>query len=139
MLTARPFSIKTFQTQETFKNVLDNLLHTNIIEFYAFIEHKPENIKDKKHTHLFIIPAKQINTNILNFNNSVAHIINFPSWYLLYSHNKAYISSLMQNFYKYEYRKEDFYKSDDIYFNETIKTNTKIKKFERLNNKYFQT
>lgn len=66
MQTQKPISTISYNTLPFLKMVLDRLIKTHTIDFYAYINHLGEidqfGEREKDHTHLFIIPNKRINT-----------------------------------------------------------------------------
>lgn len=56
----------TYNTRTFLKFKLNELINSNTIDFYAFIQHKKEADELKDHTHLLIIPSKQIDTKTID-------------------------------------------------------------------------
>ena len=61
--SSRSLSTISYNTEDYLTAKLDELVITRKIEFYAFIEHLPEDDETKKHKHLLIIPNGTINTD----------------------------------------------------------------------------
>ena len=65
MKTTMPTSTISYNSGGFLKLKLDELLKAKVIQFYAFIEHVPEEDEKKKHKHLYIEPAKSVQTEEL--------------------------------------------------------------------------
>lgn len=105
-------------------SILDDLVKNNTIDFWCFIRHEPDEESKKDHVHLYVDPAKTIETTSLkdkfiqivpgealprrnlNFRYS-----KFDDWYLYSLHQKDYLNE--KGLYRNkEYSKEDFHFSD---------------------------
>ena len=132
MRTAKPFSTISYNTKEFLAEKLNELILKREIEFWAYMEHLPEDDETKKHKHLYIIPAKQYDTFVFveqlqepdksNLCNKPLGCINcksskFDDWYLYALHDIAYLASKGQT-RKYHYKHEEFVVSDSDFFNE---------------------
>lgn len=136
MKTSKPISTISYLSEPFLRAKLEELEKQKVIEFWCYIRHKPEDdeSKLKKHAHLYIIPAKMIQTvelmdalkefdpknpdkplGVINFKNSKR----FGDWCLYCLHDKAYLASKGQA-RKYHYEYKDFVASnqstlDDLY------------------------
>ncbi len=134
MRTSKAFATISYNTKDFLIEKLDELIKSRIIDFYAFIEHLPEEDETKKHKHLYVVPAKQLDTfNLqdalkeIDKNNLsgkplgciVCRSSKFADWYLYGLHDVGYLASKGQT-RKYHYIKTDFIVSDFDYFNEQI-------------------
>lgn len=134
MKTTKPTSTISYNTPDYLKLKLESLRKARILEFWAFIEHEPEEDEKRKHIHLLIFPAKLIQTEDVRdelaeydpthpdkplgcqpFRSSV-----FADWYLYSKHDPDYLASKGMS-RKYHYKREHFRTSDDDYFDELIK------------------
>lgn len=132
MRTTKPISTIWYGTEDFLRFKLDDLVRRREIDFYAFVEHYPEEDEKKRHRHVYLVPSKRMDTNSLRdylteFDpNNPKPIIPLPfwsskfgDWYLYNKHDTAYLASKGQE-RKYHYEKEDFKSSDDEYFTELI-------------------
>lgn len=126
MNTAKPISSISYNTEPHLVRTLCALQKAKRIEFWAYIRHRPEQDEARKeHIHLYIEPAKRIQTvelqlefdeidpnnpkplRCMTFNNSV-----FGDWYMYALHDAAYLSSKGQS-RQYHYKPEDIVASDE--------------------------
>lgn len=136
MRTSKPFSTISYNTDEYLTAKLDELMTKRKIEFYAFIEHLPEDDETKKHKHLLIIPNGTINTDQVqdylteldptNLDGKPLGCIMFRSskfgdWYLYALHDVGYLAQCGQS-RKYHYTQADFKVSDSDYLRELTHT-----------------
>lgn len=70
MQTSKPLSTISYNTESFLKTVLDRLIATHVIDFYAYINHlgevDPFGELEKDHIHLFVIPNHRTNTSDLD-------------------------------------------------------------------------
>ena len=134
MKTTMPTSTISYNSGGFLKLKLDELLKAEVIQFYAFIEHVPEEDEKKKHKHLYIEPAKSVQTEELR--DELREYVEetpdkplgcmpfgkskFGDWYLYAIHDEAYLSSKGQT-RKFHYRRDMFITSDDDYFDELVR------------------
>ena len=131
MRTSKPCSTISYNTGEFLQRKLDDLIRRGFIDFYAFIEHLPEEDEEKKHKHLYLFPSKLVDTNQIRDelkefdpNNPTKPLgclpfqpSKFADWYLYIVHDSAYLTSKGQA-RKYHYTDEDIIASDSDFFNE---------------------
>lgn len=132
MRTSKQFATITYNTESYLTNKLNEFVKNGIFEFWAYIEHLPEQDENKKHKHLFIIPSIRYECRNLidalkepDESNPTAKpltcIIPMPSkfsdWYLYALHDKSYLASKGQ-YRKFHYTLDDFKVSDKEMFNE---------------------
>ena len=119
MNTSRSFATISYNTKEFLDIKLNELVSVGFLDFYAYIYHYAENDEGKNHFHLYLQPAKHINTN--DFRKFMEEIdltditlpplgcmICYPSkfddWCLYGLHDKDYlISKGQEREYEYDY------------------------------------
>lgn len=123
MKTTKPISTISYNHQEYLVNVLDDLMKSKIIEFYIFIPHLPDEDEKKPHIHVYVEPAKLLQTmdlvpmfkepnpkeprGVLQF-----HLSKFVDWYLYGLHDKRYLALKGQSRI-HHYQDSDFVSSSD--------------------------
>ena len=131
MRTSKPCSTISYNSIEFLQRKLDDLIRRGFIDFYAFVEHLPEEDEEKKHKHLYLFPSKLVDTNQIRDelkefdpNNPTKPLgclpfqsSKFADWYLYILHDSAYLTSKGQA-RKYHYTDDDIISSDSDYFNE---------------------
>lgn len=135
MKTTRTISTISFNTKEFLILKLNELKKSKIISFYCFIEHLPEDDEGgkKNHIHLFIEPAKSIQTEDLReqlqeldlTNSKPLGVLPFnyskiDDWLLYAIHDKTYLASKNES-RKYHYQFSDIITCDADYLNYNIK------------------
>ena len=134
MKTTMPTATISYNTNGHLKQKLDELLHAKIIQFYAYVWHSPEADEKKAHAHLYIEPAKSIQTEDLreelqefdphNPNKALGCMpfgkSKFGDWFLYCSHDKSYLASKNQS-REYHYNRDMFVTSDEDYFDELVR------------------
>lgn len=136
MRTSKPYSTISYNTESFLQKKLNNLIRDGVLDFWVYIKHLPEVDEKRSHIHLFVIPAKLVNTSSFLQHFVEADISSpdkpplrclpcqsskFGDWYLYSRHDKDYLASKMQA-RKYSYRDCDFICSDGDYFNELIRS-----------------
>lgn len=134
MKTTLPISTISYNTGEYLELVLNRLLKSHIIQFWAFVPHLPEEDERKEHFHAYIEPAERLQTEDLRegfaeivlgeeaprrcmpFNSSK----NFGDWYMYSIHDEDYLLSKGMK-RKYHYSREDVKCSDTDYLDEKIR------------------
>lgn len=148
MRTSKPFSTISYNSKSFLTNKLNELIQNRTIDFWAFIEHLPEEDEKKNHIHLYVIPSKLVDT--FNFTKDLEELdktdptkkplgcimcksSKFDDWYLYGLHDKNYLASKGQT-RKYHYKREEFVTANDDYFNEIIHTidYSKFNRFELI-------
>ncbi len=134
MVTRAPISTISYNTYDFLVAELIKLQNERIIEFWAFVEHKPEDDETKAHKHLLIFPATTIDTFDLSkrfeeidiehpdlppLGCIMWHRSKFVDWYLYALHDADYLASKGQS-RKYHYEKCDVACPDNDYLNEQI-------------------
>lgn len=126
MRTTKPISTISYNTPAFLRLKLDELRKAKKITFWAYILHKPEKDEGKAHAHVYIEPAKMIQTadledfflepdlqhpekkplKVLDFHGS-----KFDDWYLYGLHDTSYLASkgLAR---EYHYTPEEIVSSD---------------------------
>lgn len=133
MLTRKPVSTISYNTELFLQGVLNRLISERKIETWQYIRHYPETDETKEHIHLFVEPAKQLDTidlgveflepvgaNIpplacMPFRNS-----KYDEWYLYSSHDIDYLQSKLL-YREHHYPLELFKSSHDEYFAEKVR------------------
>lgn len=136
MKTRKPIATISFNTRQFLVDTLERLLKNKIIQFYAFVEHKPEEDEKKSHFHVYVEPAKQIELNdlkelfieqqmseekplkTLNWGNS-----KFYDWFWYSMHYAPYLIQKQES-RKYHYELADFSTSDDDELFEKVRENS---------------
>lgn len=135
MKTRKPVTTISYNSPEYLMLKLEELRRAKIISVWFFLEHQPEEDEKKEHIHLYIMPAKQIQTDdivdelrefdplhpeaprkCLHFRSCHS----FPDWYLYTIHDKGYLLSKNQK-RKYSYLQEEFVCSDSDELNEMVR------------------
>lgn len=103
MKTTKPISTISYNHVEYLEQVLDDLMKSKIIEFYIFIPHLPDEDEKKPHIHLYVEPAKLLQTMDLSPHFKEPnpkeprgvlpwHLSKFVDWYLYGLHDKRYLA-----------------------------------------------
>ncbi len=134
MRTSKPFATISYNTKDFLIKRLNELIQARKIDFYAFIEHLPEEDETKSHKHLFVVPSRQYDTftfcdelKEIDKNNLSGKPLGciacrsskFGDWYLYGLHDIGYLATKGQT-RKYYYTKAEFIVSEEDYFNEQI-------------------
>lgn len=133
MKTSKPFATISYNSIPFLRSKLDDFVAGRIIDFYAFIDHYPEEDETKAHRHLFVIPNGRLDTDSffdqflevdpdtpdLPFRCIKARPSKFQDWYLYCLHDSSYLA-LKGQARKFHYLTDDFYVSDGDYFLELI-------------------
>lgn len=133
MNTRKPISTVSFNSRPFLLNKLNELTKAGILEFWACVFHKaePDEIDDesghKDHAHVYMMPAKQVQTVDLRNEFKEPDPSNkegkplgclvivsskFDDWYLYGLHNPYYLASKGQS-RVYEYQPEDVLSSNE--------------------------
>lgn len=126
MKTTKPISTISYNSEAFLISKLKELQKAKKIQFWAFIQHIAEEDEKKAHKHLYIEPAKSIQTEDLreymqeidetniskplgciSFNSS-----KFDDWFLYVLHDEKYLASKGQS-RKYHYKAIDIISSDE--------------------------
>ena len=122
MRTSKPFSMISYNSYDFLREKLNELVQAGLIQFWAFIEHLPEEDEEKAHKHLYIIPARMIDTlriekalQEIDLNDLTAKPLGaifprpskFADWYLYGLHDKKYLAYKGQK-RKYHYNDNAF-------------------------------
>ena len=126
MKTRKPISSISYNSTDFLKLKLEELRKAKIISVWFFIEHQPEEDEKKVHKHLYILPAKTIQTDDIvdeliepQFEDlqkplKTLHFRacnSFADWYLYSIHDKSYLLRKGEK-RKYSYIPDDFVCSD---------------------------
>ena len=122
MRTSKPFSMISYNTHDFLRDKLNELVEGGLVQFWAFIEHLPEEDEKKAHKHLYIIPQKLIDTQRIekalqeiDLTDITAKPLGaifpqsskFADWYLYGLHDKKYLAYKGQK-RKYHYNDNAF-------------------------------
>lgn len=125
MKTRKPITTISYNSESFLKLKLEELRKAKIISIWFFIEHQPEEDEKKAHKHLWVMPAKTIQTDdlvdellepdpkhdkplkCLHFQSCNS----FSDWYLYSIHDPSYLMRKGQK-RKYSYMPEQFVCSD---------------------------
>lgn len=136
MRTTKPISTISYNSVQYLCLKLEELRKAHIIEFWAFIEHQPEGQETKAHKHVYIEPAKMVQTeeireelrelDIPKGDGSILGCMPFQSskfddWYMYGLHDEAYLLTKGE-VRQIHYSHSDFYNSDTEYFDERVRT-----------------
>lgn len=140
MKTSKAFATISYNTDDFLIVKLNDLLRDHKIDFWAYINHQPEEDEKKAHKHLLIIPNGQFDTsNLIEYLNEMpkelyidkngsckpltciaSHKVNsFGDWYYYNLHDSKYLAMKGQS-RKHSYEMGDFIVSDTDYFLELI-------------------
>ena len=143
MRTSGPISTISYNTEEFLKSRLNKMQKDRLIEFWAYIRHDAEpDLEDecagKEHRHLYIIPAKCIQTEDIKDtlvepdpnNTKPLGVISFrksewDDWYLYAIHDPDYLRA-KKRIKVYHYSDSDIITSDRDYMNLLISEVTRI-------------
>lgn len=126
MKTSSPISTICYQSIEHLKNNLDFLVSEHFIDFYAFVEHLPEDNELKEHKHLLVFPNGRIDTTVLDgyliqanldepdkpYKNIWWQKSKPIEWVLYCTHNIEYCLATNSGYKKYQYDITCFISSD---------------------------
>lgn len=130
MRTSKSFSTISYNTSDHLSLKLGELVKRGILDFWAYIEHFPEDDETKKHKHLYCVPSKLYDTTQLSeylaeldtsdplkrpLSCIACKSSKFGDWYQYACHDKAYLLSKGQ-VRKRAYDLKDFKTSDSDYF-----------------------
>lgn len=138
MRTKQYISTITYNTIPYLELKLNEMVGSNILDFYAFIYHKKECDEKKDHIHLFLMPSRQVDTAKLNEDLSqpvkdsdkplgtcgIWHIVgknNISDWILYSLHDAVYCKLKGYLDRVYTYSIEDMHTSNvdglnELYF-----------------------
>lgn len=107
MRTSKPFSMISYNSDKFLQEKLNELVEAGLIQFWVYIEHLPEADEKKAHKHLYIIPAKLIDTQKIEkalkeidphdltakpLSAIFPRSSKFDDWYLYALHDKKYLA-----------------------------------------------
>lgn len=153
MKTSKPFSTISYNSPSFLSDTLNKAVTERLIDFWAWVEHLPEEDEKKTHKHVFIVPNGRVDTDVLfkrlseelDVLNLDEHGLprrlgciqfvssKFGDWFYYVQHDISYLASKGQT-RKYRYTIDDVHISDVTYFNELRHTVTppKIVMLDRL-------
>lgn len=153
MRTSKPFSTISYNSDSFLSDALNKAVNDRLIDFWAWVEHLPEDDEKKAHKHVFIVPNGRFDTDILRKRLSEELDVNnldenglprrlgciqfasskFGDWLYYVKHDMLYLASKGQA-RKYHYSEDDIRVSDITYFRELKHTVTlpKTVMLERL-------
>ena len=131
MKTSKPVATISFNTEPFLRGKLRELTKAGVIEFWAYIKHKPEpdeggdEASGKAHFHVYMEPAKLVQTTEVRAEfrepdpantkpRGCLQVVksNFDNWYLYGLHNPDYLASKGER-RVYSYQPDDFVSSDE--------------------------
>lgn len=135
MRTSKPFSTISYNTEDFLNLRLSDLIQRRQIDFFAWVQHYPEEDETKEHKHLYIVPNGRVDTDqVLDyllehdpknpdkpFKCIRPHSSKFADWYLYALHDVTYLASKGQA-RKYHYVIDDVHTSDSDYLLEEVHT-----------------
>lgn len=134
MKTSKAFSTISYNSDTFLTATLERLVKSRKIDFFAYVEHFPEDDETKRHKHVYIVPNGKTDTDQIRNELCEIDIENplkpplgcqpcrsskFADWYLYSKHDRVYLASKGQS-RKYNYSQTDFVVSDRDYFVEEI-------------------
>lgn len=153
MRTSKPFSTISYNTEDFLNLRLCELVQRRQIDFFAWVQHYPEEDETKEHKHLYIVPNSRVDTDqVLDcllehdpnhpdkpFKCIRPHSSKFADWYLYALHDVTYLASKGQA-RKYHYVIADVHTSDSDYLLEEVHTIdfAKLNRFAALRDAAFQ-
>lgn len=150
MRTRTPISTISYNTNDFLIIELNKLVQEQVIEFWAFVEHLPEEDEKKAHKHLYIIPCSLVDTFMLSKRLEELDVEHpdlpplgclshwqhskFADWYMYALHDVDYLAMHGGECRKYHYDKTDVIASEYDYLNELIHTSdmSRYKSFKKL-------
>lgn len=132
--TSKSISTVCYNTPEFLKKKLEELVDAQILAFWVFIQHKPEDDEKKSHIHLYCEPAKILQTEDFkdyfkepDKKNPLLKPLTciswrsskFDDWYLYNLHDTRYLARKGQS-RKYHYTKSEMIPSDSDDFDDHI-------------------
>lgn len=124
MKTRLPISTISYNTEEFLKLKLNELIRSRIISYWFFIEHQAEDDEKKNHKHLYVMPAKTIQTDdlcdeLIELTEDITKPLRclhwqtskFSDWFLYSIHEETYLMR-KGKVRKYHYKKDDIVCSD---------------------------
>lgn len=135
MKTSKPFSTISYNTEAYLNQRLSDLVNRRQIDFFAWVEHFPEEDEKKAHKHLYIVPNGRVDTDqLLDYLLEIdpklpdkplkcirPHSSRFGDWYLYALHDTSYLASKGQS-RRYHYTLDDVHSSDSDYLIEEVHT-----------------
>lgn len=124
MKTRKPISTISYNTPAFLELKLRELTRAKIISKWFYIKHQAESDEKKDHIHLYLEPAKQLQT--LDLNDELIELADdgraplkcldfrsskFDDWYLYNLHDIAYLARKGQS-REHHYKKDDYVVSD---------------------------
>ena len=134
MKTSKPFSTISYNSEKFLKAKLDGFVNDGILDFWAFIDHAPEEDEKKAHKHVYFRPSGLISTAYIDnelreqdpenpdkpLKCTLFVSSKFDDWFLYGCHDTAYLASKGQ-VRKHKYVRSQFASSDDDSFCELIR------------------
>lgn len=133
MKTSKPFSTISYNSDDFLEYKLNELVRKRVLEFWAFVNHLPEDDQEKAHKHVYLVPNGRCDTDQLKdellevdpgkpdkplgcirFKSST-----FADWYLYALHDTAYLA-LKGQARRYHYTQDDIWRSDSDYLFEEV-------------------
>lgn len=133
MRTSKSFATIDYNSRDFLIVKLSELVRNGTLDFWAFVEHLPEDDETKKHKHLFCVPSGRMDTaQLLSYLEEIdpkhpdkplrclaCRSSKFDDWYQYALHDTFYLASKGQS-RRYHYRKEEIVCSDEDYLSELI-------------------
>lgn len=136
MRTTKPTSTISYNSMGFLLGVLDRLVENGVIQFYALIKHLPEEDENKEHIHVYLEPAKAVDTLWLRkqfIEADPEHPENplgcmpmqaskWVDWYWYDLHDRAYLAAKGMS-RKYHYQPDEVLTNDTEYMAEKVRQN----------------
>lgn len=131
MKTTKPLSTISYNSFGFLTGKLKDLTANDILKFWAFIEHMPEEDEKKNHFHVFMLPAKQVDDVWLQKQFIepdpqgarkclLVEKSKFVDWYWYVLHDARYLASKGQS-RKFHYLPEQVFSSEPDYLAELVR------------------
>lgn len=135
MKTTKPLTTISYNSKAFLIGTLNDLVKNGFLQFWAFIRHEPEEDEKKQHFHVWLEPAKRVDSQFLagKFTEIVAgeelprkclpfHFnSSWSDWYWYGLHDKRYLASKGES-RKYVYLPSEYFSSDSDYLDELVRT-----------------
>lgn len=133
MRTSKSFATIDYNSRDFLIVKLNELVRNGVLDFWAFIDHLPEDDETKSHKHLFCVPSGRFDTaQLLPYLDEIdpqnpdkplrclaCRSSKFDDWYQYSLHDTVYLASKGQS-RRYHYSREEIVCSDPDYLSELI-------------------
>lgn len=137
MKTTKAISTISYNSRPFLIGKLNDLIENGFIDFWVLIKHQKEDDETKDHFHVYIEPAKSVDTNALGKYFQELDALStkplgvmpfrktkFADWYWYGLHDASYLLSKGES-RKHHYKASDMISSNDDFLGEMVRTNPK--------------